>query len=599
MYIREKDSGLLSNYIILLLLLLLQLYPSFMIAAKKPSKKQLTLWAQIEKNAEQNNTEETVWLCKSLIGSSERFDSLAVLSRSLLAEYYLTTEDLYSVYDSYVFFREYSKIPDHHESAEYYCNKLSEYYQQLLDKELQSENYEGIWFSDIQGDANQPYIAFVLKVDALGEPNIKLWEGCQFYKEFAKFKDNQGRSVEKPSPVLENTSNSDESNHRYIAQWGDQRIKNSKDNSVMALQGLSNSLRTETARAVASAPWGNLGEVLAVQATSSLISVLLEAGADLLSTSSVKSYSATLVLGDVCAGEIAAHLLIYTKTIKTGQNPISSNRDIKFNLYKWYPHNELTFMSDTYSSMANILHTSPNKVETKYYGKTSPFSYKNGNKNGREMEIMTGKKKFNEKMYIDFARERVFWQMNNDTTKYLVPPSEKLKYYSYSGNTYLSGWDEKNNKEVNYKAEKKADGTISFYQLDGSKLNGLRSGYYSNGEHHVCKVYDGIKQGKYIIYNAEGDLMGYNYYADGRKEGRSRWRVEDGWLEQQWNQDSIIGLPKILYDNGDVYEGKIKENRPDGKGTKKLAKGGIQTGDWKDGNFIIPVKKKPQRKRRR
>ena len=325
--------------------------------------------------------------------------------------------------------------------------------------------------------------------------------------------------------------------------------------------------------------------------------------ASILSTSSVKSYSATLMLGGINAGEMSAGFLIRTETIITGQYPISNDREIKFNLYKWYPHEELTFMSDTYSSMANIIHSSPNKVETKYYGITSPFSYKGGNKNGRKIAIVSGKKKFNEQMYIDFARERIFWRMYSDTTKNLVPSPEEMKYYSYSGNTYLTGWDEKNNMEVNYKAEKKADGTISFYQLDGSKLNGLRSGYYSNGEHHVCKVYDGIKQGKYIIYNEKGYLLGYNYYADGKKEGRSKWRVENGWIEQQWNQDSIIGSPKIMYDNGDVYEGEIKDNKPDGKGIKKLATGEIQTGDWQDGNYIVPViipeKKKPQRKRRR
>lgn len=588
----------------IVLLIMLFFSSTFVYAAKKPSKKLLALWAQVEKNAEQNDIEGTIWYCKSLIGAAERFDSLACLSRSLLAEYYLTTEDLYNVYDSYVFFREYSKIPDHQESAEYYSNKLSEHYQQLLDNELQSENYEGIWFSDMQGDANQPYIAFMLKADAVGEPYIKIWEGCQFYKEFAKYKDNQGRSVENSSPVLENTSNSDDGSHRYIAQWGDQRIKDSKDNSAMALQGLSNSLRTETARAVTSAPSGHLGEVLAVQATSSLFSAFLEVGADLLSTSSVKSYSATLMLGSIYAGEMPAGLLIDTETIITGQNPISSNRNIRFNLYKWYPHNELTFMSDSYSSMEELIHTFPNKVETKYYRNTSPFSYKSGNKNGRKMAIMTGKKKFNEQMYIDFARERIFWQMNSDTTRNLVPSPERMKYYSYSGNTYLAGWDEKNNTEVNYKAEKKADGTVSFYQLDGTKLNGLRSGYYTNGEHHVCKVYDGIKQGKYIIYNTDGDLLGYNYYADGKKEGKSRWRVDDGWLEQQWSEDSIQALPKIIYDNGDIYEGEINESKPNGKGTMKLASGEVQTGDWQDGIYVVPVvvkqvKKTTQRRRRR
>ena len=597
----NKRNLKLNLYLVMVLAFLM--YPIYMSAAKKPSKKQLALWEQIEKSAEQNNAEETIWLCKSLISSTESFDSLAILSRSLLAEYYLTTEDLYSVYDSYVFFREYSKIPDHQESAEYYCNKLSEYYQQLLNKELQSENYEGVWFSDMQGEANQPYIAFVLKVDALGEPNIKLWEGCQFYKEFSKFKDNQGRSVDNSSPVLENTSKIEDGNHRYIAQWGDQRIKESKDNAVLSLQGMSNSVHTETTRAVASAPSGHFGEVLAVQSASSLLSALFEAGADMLSTSSVKSYSATLTLGDINVGEMPASLLIDTDKTITGQDPISSNKEIKFNLYKWYPHEEITFMSDNYSSLANIIHRSPNKVEMKYYGTTSPFSYKSGNKNGRRMAIMTGKKKFNDQMYIDFARERIFWQMYSDTTKTLVPLPENMKYYSYSGNTILTGWDAKNNQEENYKAERKADGTISYYQMVGSNLNGLRSGYYPNGEHHVCKVYDGVKQGKYLTYNSEGDLLGYNYYADGKKEGKSRWRVDNGWLEQQWSEDSIAGLPKIIYDNGDVYEGEIKEGKPNGKGTKKLATGEIQTGDWQDGYYVIPIvipeKKTPTRRRRR
>jgi hypothetical protein len=109
--------------------------------------------------------------------------------------------------------------------------------------------------------------------------------------------------------------------------------------------------------------------------------VLLEAGADLLSTSSVKSYSATLMLGGINAGEMPAGLLIDTETIITGQSPISSNREIKFNLYKWYPHEEVTFVSNTYYDMSYIIRNSPNKEETKYYGMTSPFSYKGCSKN--------------------------------------------------------------------------------------------------------------------------------------------------------------------------------------------------------------------------
>lgn len=45
--------------------------------------------------------------------------------------------------------------------------------------------------------------------------------------------------------------------------------------------------------------------------------------------------------------------------------------------------------------------------------------------------IVSGKKKFNEQMYIDFARERIFWRMYSDTTKNLVPSPEEMKYYSY------------------------------------------------------------------------------------------------------------------------------------------------------------------------
>lgn len=567
----------------ILLILFLNLFACYLYAAKKPTKKQMALWEQIESSAKQEDMQRMVSLCKSLVGCSEMYDSLACLSRALLAEYALTTNQMNDVYDGYVFFREYSKQKKHTENALYYRDKLWKYYKQLLENDLKANNYEGLWFSDAQGDKNEPFFAFKLNANTQGRADIIVWEGCQIYKELSKYSpSNSGQGISQSSLILENIDNV---NMRFLAQWGDQRIRDPKNNTALTMKGMQNQVKVETDAALASAPVGHFEEKLAIQVGSSLLQLLFSIGADLFAVGKVKSYALALRFGDIKNGVIQAEIELDTQIAATNQATQKEKRKYKFNLYKWYPHDEITFISGNKFFDQFRLPKYTDKEMLNYYSKVYPLAYDGGNKNKREKSFNI--KKFNEQMYLDFACERIFHRMYSDTISMYLPTRDEMKFFTNSneGHSFLVGWDKKLRDQVRFRAERLWNGATAFYQLNGSQVNGLRSGYYTNGEHHVCKVYDGVKQGKYIIYDYDGNLLGYNFYADGKKEGMSRWRINGGWLEKQWNSDKIKGIPVIYYDNGDEYTGEVNDEKPNGKGTMKYANGKIVSGVWSDGSF--------------
>jgi hypothetical protein len=48
----------------------------------------------------------------------------------------------------------------------------------------------------------------------------------------------------------------------------------------------------------------------------------------------------------------------------------------------------------------------------------------------------------------------------------------------------------------------------------------------------------------------------------------------------------VIGKAKIINNNGNIYEGEIKNSLPDGNGIFKFADGTIKDGIYKEGKFI-------------
>ena len=49
--------------------------------------------------------------------------------------------------------------------------------------------------------------------------------------------------------------------------------------------------------------------------------------------------------------------------------------------------------------------------------------------------------------------------------------------------------------------------------------------------------------------------------------------------------NNMRGTMKVVYENGDEYEGETKNGKRDRKGTMKYADGEVYTGEWKDDNM--------------
>lgn len=81
-----------------------------------------------------------------------------------------------------------------------------------------------------------------------------------------------------------------------------------------------------------------------------------------------------------------------------------------------------------------------------------------------------------------------------------------------------------------------------------------------------------VYQGKFALDEANG-FGRYTYY-----EGPIKYS------EGEWRGDKLTGQGKIVYVNGDVYEGQLEDGQEEGFGTMTYATGDVYTGNFEDGN---------------
>jgi hypothetical protein len=133
-----------------------------------------------------------------------------------------------------------------------------------------------------------------------------------------------------------------------------------------------------------------------------------------------------------------------------------------------------------------------------------------------------------------------------------------------------------------------ANGTV----YDGEFVNGERQGF------GICKYKDG--KGKnydgsdYIFGNDYQGEEGFTYEGEwyqNKRHGKGKLKDAEGTiiLEGIWENNQIKnnqiknGTGKKTYDNGDVYDGELKDGKHHGKGKYTFATGSIYDGDWEDG----------------
>jgi len=137
---------------------------------------------------------------------------------------------------------------------------------------------------------------------------------------------------------------------------------------------------------------------------------------------------------------------------------------------------------------------------------------------------------------------------------------------------------------------------------EGEIENNLPNGYgkrfrnrkftYDDTLFDTCNIYEGFWKdgyfngcGKLTYFNKDNEIESYYdcNFNMGQKEGYGIYfNLEKGTLEGNFKDDMIIGLAKMTYVNGDIYEGGWDFECRQGSGKMTCADGTIYEGEWVD-----------------
>ncbi len=232
-------------------------------------------------------------------------------------------------------------------------------------------------------------------------------------------------------------------------------------------------------------------------------------------------------------------------------------------------------------------------------GETYTGIYKNGRFDGTVTHYI----KSNNETYTEIYKDGVF--VSSKKKEKIIPASTNPDA-KYESETYTNG-----DKFEGYKINGKREGfgkynykTGALYEGNwaGDKINGY--GKYDNGKGVIYEGNwkDNMKEGKGKEIAKNGNFTEQNWVA-GKLNGKSIGKVyEKGALlftiEQEYIDDKTTGNPKVIYPNGDVYEGEWQYGTPYGIGQFTYKNGDIEKGNFwrgkKTGLIELKTKKGKQ-----
>lgn len=127
----------------------------------------------------------------------------------------------------------------------------------------------------------------------------------------------------------------------------------------------------------------------------------------------------------------------------------------------------------------------------------------------------------------------------------------------------------------------------SFYS--GGWEEGKRSGYgeiyFSNGDSYIgeWKNNEFNGEGNYIYEKAKASYEGE--WLNGLQHGNGYYRSPEFAYRGEWDNGWMNGAGKLVFKNGDKYEGSIQENIFDGMGTYVFHNGNSYEGEFINGKF--------------
>jgi len=517
------------------------------IPAEAQSKKIEKLWNEVKQCVYNENSEKVRSLCKELIIKAELYDSLAILSRQLLAELYLIEENMNGIYEQYAFFRSYRQQSNDNNQYTNLENRLKQEYDRLLNIDKTRPISEGIYVSTSQHTrTHQP--AILIEIKKVGNTyRARMLPGCGIYKSKRYIK-----AIAEQQDILLNENDS-----TFNIFWGNTRVKNPDTETahsvINSVQNFKADMYSEQAVRNMS-----IGETVAATGATELAGALFLLFGKYLATGSKKAYSILLKWTPQPDGRLQATFSYRFERMST-TDVVSENEEktIKLHLYKIYPHYEIFF----YHPSAKGYISYKQYDDEKEFKKFHPTFLTTRGKN-----LLRNKPRINAEMYKEFAWNFIFARLRQDTVARFAPPLEEMECYTNDSILHLGKYSKKYGF-IGFAAMLHPEGIIEFAQ----QVNNLQTDKMESA-----------------IYINDGSYR-YGNYINGKMNGYCLWRYPNGekMFEGTLHNDQIVGQCKYYYENGQIsYQGEMYEGKRHGQGTINYANGGCYTGTFNKGKFL-------------
>lgn len=518
------------------------------IPAKAQSTKTSKLWDEVKQCVNNEDSEKARNLCKELIIKAEIYDSLAILSRQLLAELYLIEENMNGIYEQYAFFKSYRQQSNDNNQYIKLENRLKQEYDHLLELDKTRPISEGIYVSTSQHTrTHQP--AILIEIKKVGNTyKARMLPGCGIYKSKRYIK-----AIAEQQDILLNESDS-----TFNIFWGSTRVKNPDTETA---HSVINSVQNFKADMYSEQAVRNMsvGETVAVTSVTELAGALFLLLGKHLATGSKTAYSTLLKWTPRPGGHLEGTFSYRQEKMSTTDiTPENNEKTVKLHLYKIYPHYEMFFYHSSAKGYISYEQIEDEKAFKKFH---PAFLSTKGKK------LLKNKPRINAETYKEFAWNFIFAQLRQDTVARFALPLEEMECYTNDSVMYLGKYSKKKPGFIGFAAMLHPNSAIEFAQ----QVNNLQT-----------------EKMESAIYLDDGSYR-YGNYMNGKMNGYCLWKHPNGekMFEGTLHNDQIVGICKYYHENGNIaYEGEMYEGKRHGQGTLNYAEGGCYTGTFNKGKFL-------------
>lgn len=516
--------------------------------AKAQSIKTSKLWDEVKQCVNNEDSEKARNLCKELIIKAELYDSLAILSRQLLAELYLIEENMNGIYEQYAFFKSYRQQSNDNNQYIKLENRLKQEYDRLLELDKTRPISEGIYVSTSQHTrTHQPSI--LIEIKKVGNTyKARMLPGCGIYKRKRYIK-----AIAEQQDILLNESDS-----TFNIFWGSTRVKNPDTETA---HSVINSVQNFKADMYSEQAVRNMsvGETVAITGATELAGALFLLLGKHIATGSKTAYSSLLKWTPRPGGHMEGTFSYRQEKMSTTDiTPENNEKTIKLHLYKIYPHYEMFFYHPSAKGYISYEKIEDEKAFKKFH---PAFLTTKGKK------MLRNKPRINAEAYKEFAWNFIFAQLRQDTVARFALPLEEMECYTNDSVMYLGKYSKKKNGFIGFAAMLYPNSAIEFAQ----QVNNLQT-----------------EKMESAIYLDDGSYC-YGNYMNGKMNGYCLWKHPNGenMFEGILHNDQIVGICRYYHEDGNIaYEGEMYEGKRHGQGTLNYAEGGCYTGTFNKGKFL-------------